>query len=355
MRTRLVIVLSLIAALAVPAAAGAATKSVTMGLPPKAAKQLQDRLGSDANQFFRKTVTIRAGDAVRFLPFGFHNVDFPKRGGDVAPLIVPGEATSGQNDAAGAPFWFNGRPGLVLNPRLLRSGFGKTFRYTGAKAVNSGLPLANRPKPMTVRFPRTGSFNYFCTVHPGMKGNVRVKRRGTPIPSKRADARAVAQQTAADVRAARQLRNTDPPANTVFLGAANRTGVEFFGMLPETLTVPVGTTVDFRMSRPSFEVHTATFGPGDPLEEPNSYLGELAASFQTEAFAPIATYPSEQPGTTATFTSALHGNGFWNTGLLDSVRASPIRSSGQVTFGQAGSFTYVCLIHPFMKGTVIVQ
>jgi plastocyanin len=26
-----------------------------------------------------------------------------------------------------------------------------------------------------------------------------------------------------------------------------------------------------------------------------------------------------------------------------------------VTFAQAGSFTFICLVHPFMKGTVIVQ
>lgn len=354
MCVRFVVVLSLAVALAAPAAAGAATKTVTMGATPKQAKVLQRQLNSDANQFFRSTVTVHVGDAVRFVPFGFHNVDFPKRGGDAQPLVVPGAAASGQLDAAGAPFWFNGQPGLGLNPALLQSNFGKTLRYTGAKAVNSGLPLENKPKPMKVRFPQPGTFKYFCDVHPGMKGKVRVKRRGRPIPSKRADARAVARQVAKAVKAAKKLRKTDAPDNTVLLGAANRSGVEFFGMLPETLTVPLGTTVDFRMSPPSFEVHTATFGPGDPLKEPNSYLGQLAASFETPEFDPRATYPSEPPGTTASYSSTLHGNGFWNTGLLDAV-PSPLPASGQVTFGQAGSFTFICLIHPFMKGTVIVQ
>jgi plastocyanin len=126
-------------------------------------------------------------------------------------------------------------------------------------------------------------------------------------------------------------------------------------MLPETLTVPIGTTVDFTMSRPSFEVHTATFGPGDPEKEPNSYIGQLAASFQGEQFDPRATYPSQPPGTTAAFSSTLHGNGFWNTGLLDAVSQSPLPATERVTFTQAGSFAFVCLIHPFMKGTVIVQ
>jgi plastocyanin len=352
--SRLAIALVVTVALAAPTAAGAATKTVTMGPTPKQGRVLQQQLSSDANQFFRSTVTIRAGDAVRFVPFGFHNVDFPRRGGDPLPLVAPGAPTSGQVDAAGAPFWFNGQPGIGFNPALARSNFGKTLRYTGARAINSGLPLEARPKPMTVRFPRTGNFTYFCDVHPGMKGKVRVKRRGASIPSKRADQRAVAQQVAKAVAAARRLRQTDAPDNSVFLGVADRSGVEFFGMVPETLTVPIGTTVDFRMSRPSFEVHTGTFGPGDPIEEPNSYLGELAASFQSPAFAPIATFPSEPPGTTASFRSTLHGNGFWNTGLLDAV-PSPLPASAQVTFGQAGSFTFLCLVHPFMKGTVIVQ
>jgi plastocyanin len=341
-------------ALAAPAAAGAATKTVTMGVTPQQGKVMQQQLSSDANQFFPRTATVHAGDSVRFLPFGFHNADFPKRGGDALPLVVPGAPTSGLVDAAGAPFWFDGQPGVGLNPALLDSNFGKTLRYTGAKAVNSGLPLADRPKPFKVRFPKAGKFDYFCDVHPGMKGTVRVKRPGARVPSKRADTRAVGRQVAKALSAARKLRKTDAPANTVLLGAANRSGVEYFGMLPETLTVPVGTTVDFTMSRPSFEVHTATFGPGDPEKEPNSYIGQLAASFEGAEFDPRATYPSEPPGTTAAFSSSLHGNGFWNTGLLDAV-PSPPPESGRVTFAQAGSFTFLCLIHPFMKGTVIVQ
>ena len=38
-------------------------------------------------------------------------------------------------DAAGAPFWFNGQPGVGFNPVLLKSAFGKSRSYTGAKAV----------------------------------------------------------------------------------------------------------------------------------------------------------------------------------------------------------------------------
>ena len=218
MGTRVVIVLITVVALAAPAAAGAATKTVTMGMTPKQGKVMQQQLSSDANQFFPGTVTVHTGDTVKFLPYGFHNADFPKSGGDARPLVVPGAAASGQVDAAGVPFWFNGLPTLGLNPALLKSNFGKTVKYTGAKAVNSGLPLANKPKPFKVRFPEAGKFNYFCDVHPGMKGKVHVKKGGT-IPSKRDDERAVDKQVDKAVSAARKLRKTDPPANTVLTSA----------------------------------------------------------------------------------------------------------------------------------------
>ncbi len=50
----------------------------------------------------------------------------------------------------------------------------------------------------------------------------------------------------------------------------------------------------------------------------------------------------------------MHGNGFWNSGLLDSDDATPNPQSTQVAFGAAGTFAYICIIHPFMKGEVTV-
>jgi plastocyanin len=54
----------------------------------------------------------------------------------------------------------------------------------------------------------------------------------------------------------------------------------------------------------------------------------------------------------ASLTPTSHGNGFWGTGIMDTVSASPLPSSGKVTFAQAGTYNFYCLIHPFMKATV---
>ena len=170
----------------------------------------------------------------------------------------------------------------------------------------------------------------------------------------KADKNAVKRQVETAVETSKRLPRSAAPANTINVGASGKHGEELFAFVPNAVTVPRGTTMTFRLHPASYDVHTATTGPGNPESEPNSYLGQLAASFQSPQFDPRATYPSEPPGTVASYTSTLHGNGFWNTGILD-ASPSPIPASGRVTFGQAGSFTFICLIHPFMKGTVIVQ
>ena len=51
---------------------------------------------------------------------------------------------------------------------------------------------------------------------------------------------------------------------------------------------------------------------------------------------------------------ANHGNGFVNTGIIDGDSASPQPTSAQVTFSKAGTYNYICLIHPDMKGSIVV-
>jgi plastocyanin len=245
---------------------------------------------------------------------------------------------------------------LGFTPALGPPGaFGKTLVYNGRKRRISGLPLADRPKPATVRFTRAGSFTYLCNVHPGMKGVVKVKRRGRPVPSRRADRRAVRNQVRRSLRRSRRLQDARPPAGVVNVGVAGQSGEELFAFVPDAVTISAGQSLRFRMAPGSFEAHTATSGPGNPEEEPNSYLGQIAASFQQPVFDPRATYQSEPPPTQGTLTPLLHGNGFWNTGVMDRAPGTPPPASNSVRFGTPGTYTFYCLIHPFMRGTVTVQ
>jgi plastocyanin len=341
-------------AFAMPGAAQAAKRSVFMGVPPASQKAIE-KTASDVNAFFPSSVRIHTGDVVSFAPVGFHTVDLPASGGPL-PLISPtGKKISGLLDAAEAPFWFDGRAEPGFDKRLLASNFGKSL-VKGSTRIESGLPLADKPKPMTVRFNKAGRYTFFCDIHPGMKGTVRVVGKRSPIPSSKSDAARVRAQVAKALAIAKALpKTTKPPANTVSVGAEGKGGVSFFGMLPDKLTVPAGTTVKFAMASGSSDVHTATFGPGDP-DSKTSYLGGIAASLQGAVFDGRAVYPSERPGSPlAGLSPELHGNGFWSSGLMDAVAASPIPPSGSVTFTTPGTYPFVCLIHTFMKGTITVQ
>jgi plastocyanin len=349
---RLAVLTSVALSLAAPAAANAATKTVNMGLPLKSQKSFQ-AVGADVNDFFPDGVTIHAGDSIRFLPTGFHSVDFPAKGKQATPLFVASPAIAGSTDAAGAPFWFNGQPSVQFNPAVLQPSFGKKLTYSSATGIQSGLPLAEKPKPLTVAFPKAGTYTYYCDVHPGMKGTVRVVAKGRTIPSVKQDKAKLDAKVASRLKVAKALPKTSVAANTIDVGQAGRDGVEYFGFLPGTLTVPAGTTVKFQMTPQSREVHTATTGPGNPEKEPQSYLGAITASFESPA--PIdgrAIYPSD-PGLVS-LTPALHGNGFWNSGLMDVFGPTSSPASNSVTFGAPGTYQFYCLVHPFMHGTVVV-
>lgn len=352
-------------ALIAPGAADAATKTVYMGGIPTATKAQQkvfeDR-SAEADDYFPRTVRVHTGDTVSFVAFGFHTVDLPRPGGTPLPLISPtNNRATNALDAAGAPFWFNGvAPVLSFTPQLLSSGFGKTRVYTGARAVNSGLPLSDNVRPARVRFTKAGAYRYYCNVHPGMVGTVRVVAKNRTVPSARANARASRIQFATALTNARRLPSTTGiPANTVSMGQQRGT-VHRLGFSPNRLTVARGTTVTFDTPANSRDAHTVTFGPGDPTKdprrEPNNYLAKLAAPFQGPGpFDPLATYPSEAPtAPTAVLSPTLHGNGFWNTGV-SGPPVTGLPPGGRVTFGTAGSYKFYCLIHPFMNGTITVQ
>jgi len=347
--------LAVVAAVLVPAtAAQAKPKTVTLGIAGKTLNEFNTKYGADVNAFFPTKITIRKGQKVRFKAGGFHTLDIPPRGQGALPLLAPAGKISGVNDFAGQPFWFNGADNLQFNPAIAAlNNFGKSFTRKNNKRIESGLPLAAKPKPITVKFNKKGTVTYYCDIHPGMIGKVVVKGAHARVPSAKKDKKAVKKQIAAARKRAKKLSSVVPPGNNVSVGGSAKGGVEYFGMLPATKSVKVGTTVRFGMSARSRDVHTATFGPGNPETEPNSYLGQIAGSFAGASIDQKGVYPSE-PGTTASYTSGLHGNGFWNSGVMDASPASGLPAFNVVKFDTPGTYDFYCMIHPFMHGQITV-
>jgi plastocyanin len=357
MHVRTVAGLAVGALLFLPAAASAATKKVEVGPFGNAAREALGEAAADANAFFRKTTTIHQGDRVRFEINGFHNVLFPG-GEDPPPLLIPGSATvSGVNDAAGAAFWFNGQPTLTFNPAVGAPSGGRT--YDGSEVRNSGLPPEEgEAPPYTLRFPKRGRYNFLCSVHAGMTGTIKVVKRSQRVPSARADSRAARKELRSHVEAAGELTTGDGLnlTNTLQAGNDNRRGTAIFKFFPSAPTAKVGDTVTLQMPARSSEVHTFTFGPLKAREtDPNQYVDDIAQGFAT-SLDPRAVYPSENPAAgLATFSGAgQHGNGYFNTGILDSDPASPLPRSMQVKLGAPGQYAFICVVHPFMRETLTV-
>ena len=82
-----------------------------------------------------------------------------------------------------------------------------------------------------------------------------------------------------------------------------------------------------------------------------------APSFAVALLALVPAVSPAAPGDTSlvSLSPTTHGNGFWNSGVLDANSKSPLPESSSVKFDTAGTYTYYCLIHPFMRGTVTVQ
>jgi plastocyanin len=131
----------------------------------------------------------------------------------------------------------------------------------------------------------------------------------------------------------------------VSLGKPGPGGLEVFAMFPSKLTIPAGTTVKFMMSSHTRETHTATFGPTD-------YRNGLVSSVTSPIPSPAAVYPSDPPGQTPVVPTE-HG-GFANTGALDRDRSTPLPAFGAIKFTTPGTYSYQCLIHSFMHGTITV-
>jgi plastocyanin len=335
-----------------PAAALGATKTVYAGPPARAAGAPE---GLELNGFYREHVTVRVGDTVRWELRGFHNVLFA--GEEEAPPLLVADTSrpyAGFRDAAGALLWFNGQPSVAFNPRVALGVGDRTFE--GTDLHNSGLPLREGVSPYRLRFTRPGNFRYLCTVHPGMEADVKVVSRRRPVPSAAADRRAALREMRRDVRRANRLEGFRPRGNRVVSGH-DRDAVAFLRFFPERRTIAAGETVEFSIDSVT-EIHNVVFGAAryrlrqagiDPVA-PGGAEGPAGA------LQPRGVFPSEPPAAgTPNFDGTNHGNGFLNTGILDTNPLSPSPISARVRFPRRGTFTYECTIHPGMIGWVVVR
>jgi plastocyanin len=345
-------------ALVTAAPAGAATWQAWLGepsAPPASAPK-----GASLNQFLPRAIKIRVGDKIRYSTNSFHTASY-LGGAAVGPPFMPdpsGAKYSGLNDSAGAPFWFNGLPKFIYNVQV--------FLPVGSAAVTpGGIHSAGAigasdtgPGSATLSFPRTGTYQMVCLLHPGMVQTVTVKakKKKVKVDTKVTVRTRIAKETTAGWARGTAAASTSVPANTVFAGVDNGQ-TTLLAFLPARLTVPAGTTVSFTDMSPT-EPHNEGFGPQAWID---AFMG------QTDVFPfppgaanqapPLFFFGSDPPGAYV-YTGSNHGNGFTATPLTDDQPGDPpngLPQTNRITFTKPGTYHYYCLLHgPDMSGDIVV-
>lgn len=304
------------------------------------------------NAFYPGHVKVTQGSTVKFSAFGFHTITFPGKGAKLPAFVIPSPTLNpATNDAAGAPYWWGGvTPQLSINP-LVPGPAGGT-KVTGAKTVSSGF-LPDKNPTFTVSFPKTGTFQVRCLVHPNMRGSVTVvAKTGRTDGAAKLKARATREKKADRTAVNAAIKKTkSAAANVVTISPGTNRG-EAFGFFPAKKSVAVGSQVTFTMGGRN-EIHTVSFGPA-------KFLAAVSKkTFQGNGLAldGEGVYPSDPPAAgPPPVTLTAHGNGFVSSGALrDRGVPGPEPTSFTVSFPQAGTFSYICLIHTEMQGTITVS
>jgi plastocyanin len=342
------------AACAAPAAS-AKTKTVFAGGPPPKlsdAGNVKFDKDLDLNQFFGRKVTIHVGDKVRwvFSKRVVHTVTFLDHGQsrpNLEQLDSANPYAGFPPDHNGAAFWFNGQPSLLIPPDHAFAVGGTSLRSQSYH--NSGLS-APAFKSYSLKFTKRGTFKYICLVHPGMSGSVKVVKKSAKVPSAAADRKARIAAYKKAVKQSKTLADFHPTGNNVVAGHDGGS-VAWFRFFPSALTIAAGQAVHFTIDSTS-EIHTMTFGP-QPLPDFVMVQPQPMGPPRLQ-FSPYTFLPSDPPPAVPPYTGTNHGDGFFNTGIIDTNPASAPPPSVDVTFTTPGTYRYECTIHPGMQATITV-
>lgn len=257
--------------------------------------------------FLPGAITIDEGDTIvwRAGSADIHTIVFPGAGGQISPY----------------------NPG-TYRPTSNTSYDGSTFTASPVLTVlpdTAGVPVTG--VSYALKFTKSGTYTYNCTVHAGMRGAVIVQPAGAAYPHSQEyydhqtriqRAHLITEGYSLYAQAQRMANN-----HLVIVSIGND-HVAVMRFVRQTITIHVGESVTF--TNMSMDPHTVTFGaePSDPLAI-NFPYGD---SRHFDGSAPL------------------------NSGLMGFIAPATFT----VTFTQAGSYTYFCALHDYMGmvGTVVV-
>jgi plastocyanin len=336
--------------------------------------------------FFTRSVQVHQGDILDFrVAIPDHLIQVtpgPEAlSRQLFPLFIPDE-----ENALGS-----GGPKVVLGPAVLSAFFTGGIQPCGGTATQ---PCDPATQPAVTSFPNSdwfvainaspgSTFNYFCHLHPGMRGTVSVVDSGTPVQSQAGLNTAAAAQFAADkaegeaAYASAQVPSFTggaPGSRTYLVHAGLTTAdrhVAIHDMLPDNLNLVSGDVVKYDIQ---FNViHTVSFRAGPGLISPFG-LDTCKGYFPLNG--PPTTPPPctelengptgnpgpeiiADPGTRASGTGLNMIQGA-DSGVLLGADYGPFygnfgASSWSVAAAQPGTYPYQCTIHDWMTGVLQVS
>lgn len=266
--------------------------------------------GFTVNQFGPTVVYVQPGDSVKFtFPWAEpHSVTFGIPAGD--PSVLVGGA----------------------NPNWDGTGF-----------ISSGLIAgsATSTDSYSVTFPKKGSFDYFCILHPLMTGTVVVQTSDLGTPDN---------QLSVDGRAAAQFASSTAALKAVAAGmaakpvavAANPSGGRKYTLAVSSATdVPQGDVQQFFPA-------TVNIGVNDTIEWVSGVQTPHTVSIGNPGAVAALIPPGGGEAILDIAASVPPGGKFDGTGIVNSGVIGvgyPKGTKFELTFTKAGSYQYYCLLH----------
>jgi plastocyanin len=299
---------------------------------------------------------------------GFHTATIIKQGDTPqgvyanTPIVVPdgddGPGTLQQNPAMLAP----------SNPSCGNSA-ANPCAYDGTAQLNSGAAPTGPPNDYfaTINVPAGTTVNFLCLTHPGMVGSFTVAAQGTPPSSVAAQAATqYVAQTASALRAeaaansAGVTTNADGTHTYTMTAGVGVPGVEVDEMLPNNVHIAAGDKVKWTTTTIN-DIHTVTFpnspaaGAVDPLFPPICEAGPP----DTPANGPPPSFGCANPGLVEfpfvpqpQGTSVISTPSTVGTSGVIATAPTPFPTNYTFSFPNAGTYSFVCLVHSHMTGTV---
>ena len=311
------------------------------------------------NDFFSRAVTVHSGDTLDFkTAFGFHILSATTDVAAARAALPLALLDTDDPNAVGS-----GAPKIQLGPAFFASngppvcGTVSPCDFTGATLPPAGVNGGNDWFIQVNAQP--GTYHYFCYLHPGMEGRLRVVDTSQPTTTQAAiDAVSNgefisdrAQALDAEVAASVQTYTGSAPGTRTYQVNVGLTvaknHVTLFEMLPSSLALAPGDSVQYEWG--TVEAHSVTFPAS--LELP-PFIPDLEAPDPADTGFELVLDPGNVPSGTVLSSPApidsgmLVGSAY---GLEPSVQTWSIGTSA------TGSYTYHCILHDWMQGTLNVS